>query len=198
SCIVNSMLSDPRQHIVIEANPGLIGLLAANRDRNALRFRIVHRAYSYDRERVALDLGRDFVTASVCTASGKMVPVAAPSLQQLIAAVGFDMCTLICDIEGAELDLLQYELPCLTSHVARLIVEFHTTTDTEDIVAKAIEGLHAAGFVQLEQRSRVYAFHNARFRERPPTRERDRVCVRWQQGRGTPGRAPQDRTTRSQ
>jgi FkbM family methyltransferase len=163
SCIVNRRLDDPCHHIVVEPNPSLIPLLAANRDRNGLHFRIVNRAYAYGRQSVDLDLSRDFVTASVCTTSTRMVHVPATSLRQLIDAAGFDLCSLICDIEGSELDLLRHELPCLTKQVARFIVEFHSTVDTEDTVVGLIQQLHAAGFVQLEQCSRVRAFHNARY-----------------------------------
>ena len=42
SCLANRRLRNPAGHVVVEANPALIPVLTANRDRNGARFTVVH------------------------------------------------------------------------------------------------------------------------------------------------------------
>lgn len=162
SCIVNKQLNDPYQHVVAEANPALVPLLLANRDLNRGQFTVLNRAYAYGKESVSLFLDGDFVTATLCRVSDRVVNTRAISLLELLSGFGFTRCTLICDIEGSEFNLLRNEFPLLLERVAMLIVEFHAEADGGDGVAAAIKQLRSAGFVQLDQQSRVYACRNSR------------------------------------
>ena len=148
SCLTNKMLDDPERHVVVEANPALATLLRRNRDRNGCRFTILDRALAYGGDTIAFDLGGS-ATSSLHVKTGVTSLVGKTSLEEILAEHGFGLINLICDIEGAEADLVENECDCLCERVKTLIVEVHPNVLGGDRVASMIERLESRGFEKL-------------------------------------------------
>jgi FkbM family methyltransferase len=151
SCLANRKLVRPAQHIVVEANPNLISLLERNRDLNQCRFQVWNRALAYGTESVAFRIHSHFLSGRVegnkgSTDSGLTVPVPATSLKAVIEQSGFDQLSLICDIEGAEITLVEREIGTICQHVRCFLVELHPEITGEEAVSRLIETLRTAGF----------------------------------------------------
>jgi len=65
-------------------------------------------------------------------------------------------CTLLCDIEGGEYEMVKNELPLISEHVSCLIVETHPRlkgqTQTEEMLAALVSG----GFQTRDTANDVY------------------------------------------
>ena len=125
SCVTNRLLRDRSRHIVVEANPSLLPLLARNRDRNRCRFEIVHAVAGVATGTVDFFCDTNPLKSSLFVSSAKPCPVPVMTLGELLHARGFRDCTLICDIEGAEIGLIEGSIQLLKDHFQVLIVEFH-------------------------------------------------------------------------
>lgn len=135
SCLANRRLSDPKRHVVVEANPALIPLLEANRDRNGCKFTVLPRVIAYGSEEAVFHSNStNFVGSTALTHHAndtivgdvlEDVKVQTISLQSVLEKYGFDRCTLICDIEGAEATLVEHEYEIIRDKVMTLIIEVH-------------------------------------------------------------------------
>lgn len=74
---------------------------------------------------------------------------------------GFDRCALVCDIEGAELNLIRTEIQAFQSHVEIFIVELHPAISGHDAVAEIRGFLAAHGFETVSKSGSVFVFRNA-------------------------------------
>lgn len=174
SCLVNRRLRDPAQHLVVEANPSLLPLLHANRDRNGCAFEIVHAALAYGAGEVEFGAAAEF-TASRTRQPGDPdrvtahmgVRVRARTLGQLITGIGMDRCTLICDVEGAEWDMVEHDADVLRARVATLVIELHPHPSSGRPIAELAARIAAAGFRELDRRGETYVFAS---QARPPQR----------------------------
>lgn len=158
ACVTNRLLDDPTKHVVIEANPELLPTLTKNRDQNDCKFEIVHAAIDQHGAAVTFHIFRNFLGGSVQLPSKKQVTVPAVTIGSLIKERGWDQFSLILDIEGAEIDLINEEAQILRDHVAVMIVEMHPGTTGEQSVTDAIATLERLGFSVREQRDTVYVF----------------------------------------
>jgi len=157
SCLTNRRLARPRDHVVVEANPGIIPLLERNRDLNGCRFRVVNKALAYDTETVAFGVNPRF-TASRIGGAGTTVAVAATSLEAIVAEAEFDQISLICDIEGAEAALVERELDTLHRHVRTLLVEIHPYLIGQEAAAWINRALEGAGFALRDRAGMNWVF----------------------------------------
>jgi FkbM family methyltransferase len=157
SCLTNRRLARPRDHVVVEANPGIIPLLERNRDFNGCQFRVVNKALAYGTETVAFGVNPRF-TASRIGGAGTTVPVAATSLEAILAEAGFDQISLICDIEGAEAALVERELETIRRRVRLFLVEIHPPIIGEEAAARIVRTLEASGFVLRDHSGINWAF----------------------------------------
>jgi FkbM family methyltransferase len=158
SCLVNRRLADPARQVSIEASPGLIPILDAHRRQNRCGFRILHGALAYDGDAVEFSIGESTATGSVSGESGASRTVRVPtlSLRSILNGAGFRECTLICDIEGAERDLIDREADVLAQQVHTMVVEVHPDrlgAATVAAIGKKLEGL---GFAFRFQRGQVW------------------------------------------
>ncbi len=158
ACITNKLLDDPTKHVVVEANPELLPTLTKNRDRNGCGFEIVPAAIDQHGKTVTFHIFRNFLGGSVQLPSKKTVTVDAVTIGSLIKERGWDQISLILDIEGAEIDLINEEAQVLRDHVAVMIVEMHPGTTGEQSVTNAIAKIKRLGFSQKEHRDTVYVF----------------------------------------
>jgi len=148
SCLTNRKLSDPSRHIVVEANPAMIGVLERNRDLNGCRFQIVNKALAYGTDFIELDVDAEFVGSSVKTTNGHAILVPTTTLSAITTT---DRVGVVCDIEGAEADLIRNELPKLGERVRFLMAEMHPAILGADAVNSLLNTLRDIGFYKKQQ-----------------------------------------------
>jgi FkbM family methyltransferase len=125
SCIANKLLVDPARHVVVEANPALMPVLVTNRDRNHCRFTVVNRAVAYDEPTIRFHVAADVLAGGIRVPTDRSVAVAATTLREILDERDFGRCTLICDIEGSEVELVRREGSTLANRVDVIIMEVH-------------------------------------------------------------------------
>lgn len=163
ACYANKMLRDPQRHLVIEANPDLLPLLEENRDRNNCHYTVLHRAVAYGSDEITFHLDDEFWTSNANTSTGRSVKVPTISLRKVFEQFGFERCTLICDIEGGEVDMVRHEAELIKQRVATFIVEVHDWWLPAEIVDDMLRTLKRMGFVSVFQESSSYVLHNTGF-----------------------------------
>lgn len=160
SNVINRKLTNPKDHIVIEANPDLLGILEKNRALNNAKYEVLHAALDQNGPEVTFYLHKLSVGGSAQRATGTAVTVPAITVGKLIEERGWDKVTLVIDIEGAELDLIQKEADVLKNHVAVFIVEVHHMISDADDIKKAIKTIESLGFTFKEEQTDVYVYYN--------------------------------------
>lgn len=161
ACLTNKMLSVPQKHVVVEANPDLIELLHDNRDRNRCTFTILNRAVAYGGDEISFYQDAScFLASSVQVKTARPVTVPTTSLRQIIKEHDIDTCTLICDIEGGEMDLVRNESDVLEEHVEMLIVEMHGWLVGQNLARETNETLERIGFQCLCEKGATRVFRN--------------------------------------
>lgn len=158
SCLIGRRLRRPDQHVAVEANPDLIGILERNRGLNGGSFSIVHAALAYDVEAIEFTRGEDHL-AGRAKATGRVEsPIDSVTLRQLLDRFAFSRATLVCDVEGMEVELWRRERDTIVDRIPWLIVELHEPISG----AKAVNGLIAevqeAGFALIWERGWTRVF----------------------------------------
>ena len=87
------------------------------------------------------------------------------SLREVFEQFGFERCTLICDIEGGEVDMVRHEAELIKQRVATFIVEVHDWWLPAEIVNDMLRALERMGFVSVFQESSSYVLHNTGFHQ---------------------------------
>ena len=158
ACLSNRRLSDPEKHLVVEANPHLIPTLERNRSANGCRFRVLNAALGYSAGGMVRFEEGAFTSGFVGDRGALEVP--ARTLDSIAAAAGFDRFDLICDIEGAEKDLIEQEGAYLQRHVRMLLLEMHPGIVGEETVDSLDARLRDLGFEHLQSDRTVYCYLN--------------------------------------
>jgi len=122
SCITNRMLQHPDRHVVLEANPNIIETLRRNAARNRSCFTIVNAALGYDASPFFVS---NHLIASGTRAKGTPINVPKKTLRQIADEFQFDRFTLVCDIEGSEIDLVDHEGDLIAERCPWVIMETH-------------------------------------------------------------------------
>jgi FkbM family methyltransferase len=114
--------------ISLEANPSLIGIQKENLLANGITsFQQIHAAYGSEKQTVWFALGEENTLGRIGEKGmDKGFFVETMSLQSIVAAYGLSDYALVCDIEGAEIDLLLHEQQALRM-CKLLIIETHET-----------------------------------------------------------------------
>ncbi len=154
SCLTNRKLDCPQRHVVVEANPALVPLLLQNRDQNDCAFEVLPRLIAYGSDRATFYAHNSNFVISTATPIAvdehvEAVEVETIDLKSILDQYDFDRCTLICDIEGGEWDLVQNESDTLRDRVATMIVEIHEDYLGEERVKDLFGELRALGFEQV-------------------------------------------------
>ena len=161
SCLTNSLMEHPKQHVVVEANPHLISTLELNKKKNRCGFTVMHAALAYGAEKITFYLHDRFVGGSVQRETKNCVEVATTSLGALVKKYGFSRINLVCDAEGAELELIAKEGEVLRNHVCMAIIEVHPgIINTEDEVEHAHQQLLNLGFTEIDRQHIVRVYRN--------------------------------------
>lgn len=167
ACITNRLLKNPERHVVVEANAAMLPVLEENRQRNNCRFEIMHRAIGYGSPTVTFFEDDDFLAGSVL--SGRVgyegrprraVSVNAVSLREIVDTHAFNQCTLVCDIEGAELGMVEHEIGTLRDRVATIVMETHPGAVGATAVQRMMDALYHAGFEQIDGEAETVVLHN--------------------------------------
>ena len=145
SCLTNRRLKHPEKHIVVEANPSLLPLIQQNRARNDCHFKVVHAAVSHGVETITFNVD-DNILASGLHGGEQGVVVSTVTLERLLNDNGFERATLICDIEGAELQLVEHELKTIGERVTTIIMELHDRMVGQEPTQQMLTSLESAGF----------------------------------------------------
>jgi hypothetical protein len=89
---------------------------------------------------------------------GRIVP--AVTLNEVLHPEDYGACTLICDIEGSEVDLVEHESDVLGDRVAMLVMEEHPEFVDSRRRALMFDRLERIGFRRLEQLRKVHVLVN--------------------------------------
>lgn len=173
SCTVNRRLTSPDQHVVVEASPELIPTLKRNRDLNHCQFAIVEAAIGYGNASITFFSNGMSLAGSIYGA-GQTVEVPAKTLQAIAEEAGFRHFTLISDIEGSEIGLLEHEMDFIRGHVGLILMETHDETPYgDDGVTLVLEKLAANGFEMIESIRNNYCFRNKTSLHETAVQEKD-------------------------
>ncbi len=156
ACLTNKSLNHPEKHVVVEANPEILPLLEENRDRNNCKFTVLHGAVAYGTDEITFNLCDDFRASSAQAEFNKSVTVPTTNLQEIVAKFNFDKFTLICDIEGAEVDLVKFDGEVLRDRVTTLMVEVHEYIHGEEPIKNMFQALEKMNFESVYDKGNVY------------------------------------------
>ena len=157
-------LKVPDKHVVVEANPALVPTLQKNRDINGCQFAIIEAAIGYGSDTVTFFSNGLSLVGSIYLGGGEKWEVRTRTLQSIAEEAGFDRFTLICDIEGSEIGMLENEMAFIREHVGLLLMETHVDTPYEEAgVQLVLNKLAANGFEMRDNEGTNYCFHNKAF-----------------------------------
>ncbi|MEK7563579.1 MAG: FkbM family methyltransferase [Patescibacteria group bacterium] len=162
SCVMNSLLKHPEDHVVIEANPRLIGILTKNRDQNGCKFEIINAAVDQSGKDITFYLHEKFVGGSAQRKTETPVTVPSINIKDILEKKGWKKASLVLDIEGAEIDLIDKEADVLQKLIAVLIVEMHDMISKPSDIVASLSRLVELGFELKERQMDVYVYYNAR------------------------------------
>jgi FkbM family methyltransferase len=149
SCTVNRMLEQPTRHVVVEANPQLVPTLEENRRLNDCSFTVVHQAVAYGVDAVNLSVPGSFVCGNVTGDGETVATVPATKLSNIALPNEFERFTLIMDIEGAEVELVEHDGELLAARTSMIIAEFHPQARGADRIAETRRRLEQLGFEEV-------------------------------------------------
>lgn len=166
SGLVARRLSPHIQHVVVEPNPEILDVCWQNATQAGTRknTQVVAKALGYGGEKVAFDLNRNVHVSKLSnnrrTANAIVDATTLRDLVDMLEARGD--YTLICDIEGAEVALLEYDSKAL-ANCALMILELHPEVyrTSGDTVEGVIDSVCSAGLVPIAQEGNVYAFRRS-------------------------------------
>jgi FkbM family methyltransferase len=163
SCLIDRLLVKPAIQIAVEANPRLIPVLEANRVRNNCQFEVLNAAVAYGGEAVEFGISESTVSGSLTKTSATTgtAVVRTASLTEIVSSHRIERCTLVCDIEGAEGELVRREGDVLQRHVDTLIIEVHPGVLGDDGVAELARELRTRKFALLWNRGDVWVMRNS-------------------------------------
>ncbi len=165
SCLVNSLLDDPDMHVVVEANPDLISTIARNREANGCHFRILNGAIAYDKVLAPLAVSSDPTGTRVVPGQTDAKYVPTMTVAGVLRSQCFEVASLVCDIEGSEVDMVAKEADVLGRCIHTLIMEVHPRICEPTAVQHMYESLSTVGFVRLNDDPRVPVFRNRNLAE---------------------------------
>ncbi len=163
SCITNALLADRTRHVVVEANPALVPLLLANRDLNGAQFTVLNRAVAHGAPVMQFHVAANVLSSSLQFASEQSVAVPTTTLEEVLRDRQFERCSLICDIEGAEVELVEREAHTLSARVATIVMELHDRRIGPAQSSRIRVMLDEAGFDVVDRVWETVAFRNRRF-----------------------------------
>lgn len=129
SALIRSRLSAGVQHVVVEANPSLVSICTENAAQGGQSgTTIINAAVGYGGETLPFAIGDNIHSNHLAGAAdqyARVIDVPAITLARLLERFAPDQTySLVCDIEGAELDLVKNEIAELR-RASVIIMELH-------------------------------------------------------------------------
>lgn len=146
ACLANRKLSSPHRHIVVEANPSIAALLERNRDLNHCEFQVITAGLAYGSATTSIGVSSEFVGSRIDGDFDAKISAASITLGQIVEDAGFDRLSLICDVEGAEADLMRHESDLIAERVGFAMIEIHPNILGQDGEDQVVSGFLSAGF----------------------------------------------------
>ena len=160
-----SLQNRGRNLVIVEANPALINTLTENV--NAYKkventIKVYNKAISYSGEEVVLSITEDSTETAISKtpSTGNVIKVQPITLHELVSENNLRDYTLVCDIEGAEAEILNEEDSAVRS-CKHLFLELHDTSykgrnySVDDLVSLIITKFE---FQQVDQYGPVFYF----------------------------------------
>lgn len=160
SCLINRRLRDRTRHVAVEPSAELLPLLERNRQLNDAGFVSVHAAVAYGAGGMRFEHSVDNLEGHMVAVEGVCDAVPTVTLGELLDRFRFERATVVCDIEGMEVQLLERESDILNARVAWLIVELHPWIYGQDTADRLVDRLQSGGFVHLWTYSSTFVFRN--------------------------------------
>lgn len=166
SALIRNRIGPDATHVVVEANPGLIPVLTRNatHGNTAAKTRVMNVALDYSgRDTVSFDLGHNAHVGRVGgtgndRGKGTMrITAPATTLAALAGHLPPGPFALICDVEGAELDLFAHEQADVLARISLMVLETHPKFYDGGIARQKqlLDRLAELGFVVAEERNDV-------------------------------------------
>jgi FkbM family methyltransferase len=154
--LINRLLERRAEHWVVEANPTLLPVLNATRQRNHAEFQVVHGALAYGSETVEFGIDPDVLESAVRDAQRATVTVRALTFADLLERTGLRLGSLVCDIEGAEAELIRREGSLVARHIQTIVMEVHPHLLGADGVRELHTSLEALGYASVWKHDQVW------------------------------------------
>jgi len=148
ACLANRRLKNPTHHVLVEANPALLPVLARHRALNGCQFEVLNCAVGYGRATTEFFVCRNPLASSRERPSPRRIEVPTVTLNELLKP--YESATVICDIEGSEVELVAQET-LAWAKIRTLVLEVHE----ELVAAEAIRA--ALATLQTRDKFRLVA-----------------------------------------
>jgi FkbM family methyltransferase len=129
-----SRLKPGKRLISVEANPLLVANIAGNLGRFAgpgVQFKVLNNAIGYQGGRAVMRISDDNTETRMIEKPGELsandLEIDTITLSRIIETEGLSDFTLVCDIEGAEIGIIQSD-PQSLKRCRHLFIELHTTS----------------------------------------------------------------------
>jgi FkbM family methyltransferase len=160
--IVNHKLARPRDHLVVEANPSLIPVLEQHKRLNGAGFTVLNRAIDYSGQPlVSLCVDGDFISGRIGPDGADVFRVQATTLRSLAEEQRWERATLVCDIEGAEADLVEHDADTLARWFDLLVIEAHPEHRSSEQLSAMFGRLSQFGFERVASVRKVHVFRRS-------------------------------------
>jgi FkbM family methyltransferase len=162
SCTTNRLLKNPNAHLVVEANPQVLKLAEKHRAMNHCNFTILNAALGYESQEIELYINDFFVYSSSKAKTKNSIKVKTVTLQELVQELHAGVVSVICDIEGMEVDLVAHELDFMSNHVGVFLLEEHSYFVGREAINAMFQQLEQHQFERIHHAGDVYVFLNRR------------------------------------
>ena len=155
SNLINSLLSNPKAHVVLEPNPNMVDYIERNKSLNSAQYTILNKLISSE-DTVPFKVYKSFLGSSIYDRPLNETPeihhIKGITVPEIEFEFGFSFDTLIMDIEGDELNVL---LMTDLSKINLLIIEFHFDVLGQEGHTQLVNYMTQAGFSLIETRGDV-------------------------------------------
>lgn len=162
AALLRALIGPDALHVIVEANPHLAAICEANARVGASpgACRVLRRAIDYSGAAdVTFSAGNNAHDGHLAAADETGFRVPAITLAQIAATLPPGEFALVCDIEGAEVEMLRHEATTL-ARVSLVVLEIHPAAALAagEAPEAAFAQLEAAGFQMLDRIENVAAF----------------------------------------
>jgi FkbM family methyltransferase len=157
------MLANPKRHVVVEANPGLLETLQRNKDLNRAEFTIVSAAVGVPGPTFDFPVPNHFLMGGQ-TGDGNCRKVKVPvlTLESVSGILERTRLVLVCDIEGAESGLIELESEFIRDNIELVIIELHPSITGKVKVEQMMARMHSLGLESIDSFRDVVVLRRAK------------------------------------